>query len=78
MIDLDELEKLALDASKGEWRYASPTETFGMVYESGRQIADCCTDNAVSTEECRANGKFISAANPATILELIRMVREKK
>lgn len=82
MIDLDELESLAKEAGSGEWTlqvHTSGPEEFDpkrddwTISHGGKEVVAWEQDGIQKQEFVR----FISAANPAVILELIRMVRGK-
>jgi hypothetical protein len=45
----------------GPWRDSNPTEAFGLVWGASYPVADCCCNNAHSTEQ-RANARLIAAA----------------
>lgn len=68
MNDYSELERLAEAATPGPWSFDGPyvcparVEDGATYVETWRQVADCHQPE---------NTKFIAAANPATVLELI-------
>jgi hypothetical protein len=83
-INLDDLERLAKAATPGPWENRS-----GFVRSSGGGSIYVGDDVTITTScdwvaECRdgeafynwqANAAFIAAANPAVVLELIRLAR---
>jgi hypothetical protein len=93
-IDLDELKRLAEEATPGPWEWG------GTKCDTTEDALNICRENIEKTERpceyfCEVfigsghrtalvgngptgvqNAAFIAAANPAVILELIRMVRE--
>lgn len=81
MIDLDELERLAKEAgTEHPWRWhvdpikGDPLERSRYeITTLGRTITRTYYSDATALNEAR----FIASANPQTILELIRMVREQ-
>jgi hypothetical protein len=94
MIDLDELERLARNATPGPWFAADWGNDFGdnlttieaqepeVLYAGQSSIwPDGIQKLRIAeTEEGERpieDAAYIAAANPAVILELIRMVREK-
>lgn len=60
-IDLDELERLAKAAAPGPWE-----QNEGCVHDA---LGDCVTLDTSS-------GAYIAAANPETVLALVKRVRE--
>ena len=81
-IDLDELERLAKDAGSGDWTlrvHTSEPEDFDpksddwTISHGGKEVVAWEQDGIQKQEFVR----FMAAANPAVILELIRMAREK-
>jgi len=69
-IDLDELERLAKAATRGPWTHSEqPSGWMHMVIAPER--------GQICRESMARDATFIAAANPAVILELIRMMREK-
>lgn len=65
MIDLDELEKLAKEATPGPWKFYPSASATGKVIWVG------CWDTI-------ENKKFVAAANPQTVLKLIAVARAAK
>jgi len=72
-IDLDELERLAKKVGGEPWKKERLyTGTYIVRFNGVHQIAATGHDT-----EAESNASYIAAANPAVILELIRMVRER-
>jgi hypothetical protein len=63
-VNIDELEKLALAATPGPWKYRPTLQRWGAV------------DPVPLLETRRKDARYIAAANPTTILALIKLVRE--
>ena len=86
-LDLDALEKLAREATPGEWRVAEDNNPFAdrrHVFATGFDGSDFVVLNlktdhtfvtATSREQQQKNALFSAAANPATILALIAQAR---
>lgn len=80
MVDIDELEKLAREATPGPWEVDAggyvctklllPTPNDGYIKH---EITGCY----INGRNSRKNHKFIAAANPHVILELIKLIKEK-
>lgn len=90
MIDLDELERLAKEATPGPWnsKYigtAYPLDRYVYKPESLREpgksmvVARCeaYLETADPPYRDAPDAHFIAAANPAAILELVRIVKER-
>ena len=81
-IDLDALEKLADEATPGEWEpvslsgYGSPF-SIRMAYHSDNPNASK-THYGIQSVRTRGDAHFIAAANPATIKALIAELREAR
>lgn len=85
MIDLDGLEKLAKNATPGEWKQSHRAGRDGMysteVYDAaGETIATIAwypkpIANGIATYR-EENAAFIAAANPSQIIELINALRD--
>lgn len=83
-INIDELERLALAATAGPW-FSIHNGTYHDVSIDNRQYAqnvanvigspDFADQDAKHTE--KQNAAYIAAANPATMLQLIAIIREK-
>lgn len=68
MLDLDDLEAKAKAATPGPWEYSLAFEEV-TPSTSGAPVAYTTADE---------NGEFIAATNPATVLWLIRELREAR
>lgn len=82
VIDLDALEKLADEATPGEWEpvslsgYGSPF-SIRMAYQSDNPNASK-THYGIQSVRTRGDAHFIAAANPATIKALIAELKEAR
>lgn len=75
-IELEELKRLALAASPGNWE-ATECGTEGCWCRVVTTDAEIEQGSVISAGGVFKNdAEFIAAANPAVVLELIRMVRE--
>jgi hypothetical protein len=83
MIDLNQIEAAAKAAPEGEWRYEPTGQT---VWGSNKYMKYMVADirgwghlqylpNGAELQD--ATGVHIATANPATVLELVRMIRER-
>ena len=71
MVDLDELERLAKEATPGPW-FVSDEYTGIVVDSNDIRVASTYADKPYDV----IDGKFIAAFNPAVAAELIRRLRE--
>lgn len=76
MIDLDNLAALASAATPGPWSYQEDSDAYTHIIRPavnpGRMIASALQTSQAHGE---ANGRFIAAANPTVILELVAIAR---
>lgn len=76
-IDKDALRKAAEAATKGQWVVKLASDGCGEVgiLAGGGVIAECFHEirekHEHAYQECRANGDYIAAANPATVIALL-------
>ena len=70
-LDLDALEAKALVADAGVWSIAQ-----GGVIETNGGLIECLKGKTFDADEHKENQRFIAAANPAVVLELVRRLRE--
>jgi hypothetical protein len=75
-VDLDKLEALARAATPGPWAYQEDSDAYTHII---RPVASpgwiIASATQTSKPEGEANGRWIAAANPATILSLIDLTR---
>jgi hypothetical protein len=75
-VDLDELERLAREATPGTWTAGEDGGMGVVLRESGVPVANTgywATDD--SDDQDRRNADFIAATNPQTVLALIARLR---
>lgn len=79
MIDLDKLEELARAATPGPWLYQDDSDAYTHII---RPMANPHRIVASGTQTSDAHGeptgRFIAAANPATMLDLIALIRKQE
>lgn len=76
-IDLDKLEALADAATPGEWfRIIHPRDEWTVQDRPGGGGVPIAKNYAATDHQSHDNGRFIAAANPATIKSLIASARE--
>lgn len=74
-MNIEELKRLAEDATPGPWEYEDHGRLTGIIWGTNNYaIARLAYDGQVSDEKVDATGSFIAAANPAAVLELIAEV----
>ena len=71
--NIDELEKIAKAATPGPWGDPEKDVHIG---DFGWLVFGCPAGETADTEQGHADAKFIAAANPAAVLELIAEIRK--
>ena len=76
-MNIEELKRLAEDATPGPWEYDYDDQDhdtcIGILWGTNHYaIATIPYNGQVSDEKVTATGNYIAAANPAAVLELIR------
>lgn len=83
MTDLDELEKLAMAATRGEWVTLPESSSVYDQKDDGLVVARCPANSVSSLKgfremdhnEAEANAAFIAAANPVRVISIIAEVK---
>lgn len=78
MIDLDALEQAARAATPGPWHVREisyPERAAPEIYADNRRIARINKSKVMPAPESNQNVRFIAAANPAVVLELIARLK---
>jgi len=74
IISLDELERLAKEATPGPWHYTPETDSDDWTLHNDEYTFIKQDDSGVPIYD--KDGEYIAAANPARVLELITAIKD--
>lgn len=86
MIDMNTIEAAAKAATPGPWEAAGPSfgeqlpkylNCVGAMDDDDENFVDVCVSPFEEDECASADMAFIATANPATVLEMVSMIRER-